>query len=135
MVSSRPDYWIEDVESSYKKPCSWPIIVHRIPLISGAKKRSVDERKALEAAKINEHLQNTSPQYVISLDERGRLFDSKQFSYQLSKIEETVSSVAFIIGGPDGIAHEIIQKSNLITCFKKQMNWVVILWPQVTTLK
>jgi 23S rRNA (pseudouridine1915-N3)-methyltransferase len=70
-----------------------------------------DEGLAKEAVKLENYLgQNT---YI--LDETGVMRSSEEFAGFLKKAE---SELIFIIGGPEGIAPEIKQKSKLISLSK-----------------
>jgi 23S rRNA (pseudouridine1915-N3)-methyltransferase len=67
-----------------------------------------DEGLAKEAAKLENYLgQNT---YV--LDETGKMYSSEEFAAFLKKAE---GELTLIVGGPEGIAPQIKQKSKLIS--------------------
>lgn len=44
---------------------------------------------------------------VVALDERGQDWTTARFAEQLGKWRDASEPVAFLIGGPDGLAHEI----------------------------
>jgi 23S rRNA (pseudouridine1915-N3)-methyltransferase len=70
---------------------------------------------------------------VIALDRRGKALDSPELAAGLHKmILEGKTEVAFVIGGPQGIAPEILQRADQILSFSKmtfphQMMRVILL--------
>lgn len=58
--------------------------------------------------------------YVIGLDSRGRQFSSEDFSRTIVDLENSgVRNVCYLIGGPDGISQEVLEKSKLVLSFSK----------------
>ncbi len=56
--------------------------------------------------------------YIISLDIKGKGFDSISFSNHMKKvIDETNKDIVFIIGGSFGLSEEILNMSNLRLSF------------------
>ena len=67
--------------------------------------------KAEEAKLIEARI--PSDAYLVALDERGKLQSTQQMVEWWSTLErQCVGHVAFVIGGPDGLAPSIIQKSD-----------------------
>jgi 23S rRNA (pseudouridine1915-N3)-methyltransferase len=93
-----------------------------------------EEKKAMqeEAQAILDKLKRHSGP-VIALDRKGKALDSPELAAGLHKmILEGKTEVAFVIGGPQGIAPEILQRADLILSFSKmtfphQMMRVILL--------
>jgi 23S rRNA (pseudouridine1915-N3)-methyltransferase len=98
------------------------------------KATSADGRKAMqeEAQAILYKLKRHSGP-VIALDRKGKALDSPEMSAWLHKnILEGKSEVAFVIGGPLGLAPEVTQRADLVLSFSKmtfphQMMRVILL--------
>lgn len=62
----------------------------------------------------------------ITLDERGRAMTSDAFAQQLAKLRDTgVRELAFLIGGPDGLAPALRESANARLAFGPQT------WPHL----
>ncbi len=51
--------------------------------------------------------------FVVALDERGRLFDSLKWAKYLQGLLEGQRELVFIIGGPYGLAPEVLERADL----------------------
>lgn len=71
------------------------------------------ERDDKTAARILEKIGGTG--LLAALDETGKMFDSVGFSKLVDSWMNTgVSKVSFVIGGADGLPHDIKQKADLL---------------------
>lgn len=52
-------------------------------------------------------------EYVVSLDERGREFSTRELTAWLGKRMQEGRDLAFLIGGPDGHAPEVLARSDM----------------------
>lgn len=60
---------------------------------------------------------------IVALDEKGAALTSVQFARQLQDWQnQSASSVAFVIGGADGLHASVLQRSNLVLSFGT-MTW------------
>ncbi|RJR21666.1 MAG: 23S rRNA (pseudouridine(1915)-N(3))-methyltransferase RlmH [Desulfobacteraceae bacterium] len=75
-------------------------------------KHAVSPRDALafEGEAISRRL--TPREHVISLDRKGRTYDSVQLAERIGRLSLDQSSICFIIGGTLGLSQEILAKSN-----------------------
>jgi 23S rRNA (pseudouridine1915-N3)-methyltransferase len=71
--------------------------------------RNIEVAKRKEAKTIAERTSKPADSYKIALDRRGKQTTSEEFSRLLKKPKLT-----FIIGGPDGLAEEVLHKSDQI---------------------
>ena len=82
-----------------------------IPALKNTKSLNFDEQKKKEAELILKSISNTD--YVILLDEKGKVFTSVQFADQLNKfMNRAVQNLVFIIGGPYGFDEKIYNRAN-----------------------
>ncbi len=97
--------------ADYMKRITWNISILELE-VKG--KFPPDKQKILEG----ELLLKTIPEgnFIISLDERGELLDSKSFSKMIEKIQQPIS---FIIGGAYGLSDEVRAKSNMLLALGK----------------
>lgn len=63
---------------------------------------------------------------IVALDERGTPLSSREFSDELKKFQQQgYSSVAFMIGGAEGLDQALLKKANLIWSFGR------VTWPHM----
>ena len=88
-----------------------PFSMEIVPDIKNRKKLSENLQKQKEGDYILNRLDNSD--YVVLLDEGGRLFDSKEFAMHIEKKKNSVSKrIVFIIGGPYGFSDAIKDRAN-----------------------
>ena len=68
--------------------------------------------------------------FVIAFDERGKEFDSVEFSEWLIKKQETFGNIVFVIGGAHGLHKKILDRANVSLRFGK-MIWTRNLFRQM----
>lgn len=107
----------KEVFENYQKKLNWKLVLKEIePKIS--KNFEINKKKELEADLILKNLNNNSK--IISLDERGKQFSSKDFSKLIADFGIFGdSNLTFIIGGADGLSKIILDKSHLIISLSK----------------
>ena len=78
--------------------------------------RRPDDRKAEEAAAIRAAIVAGTP--LIALDERGTSIDSLAFASLLGRArDEGAGHLALVIGGPDGLAPELLSDARAVIAF------------------
>jgi 23S rRNA (pseudouridine1915-N3)-methyltransferase len=102
----------------YCRRCPWPIRLVEIAQRSAMppERRLADEGERLLAA---------LPQgaVLIALDERGRLLGSRSFATRIETWrQQGRSDLAFLIGGPDGLAGDLIERADLVLALGR-MTW------------
>jgi 23S rRNA (pseudouridine1915-N3)-methyltransferase len=106
-----------DLYDEYCRRCSWPIRLIEIaprPAIS-LERRLADEGVRLAAAIARDAA-------VIALDERGRLLSSRSFATRIAAWQQRRGDLAFLIGGPDGLADDLIERAELVLALGR-MTW------------
>lgn len=88
-----------------------PFSMEIIPDIKNKKNLSQSQQKQKEGEFILSRLNNTD--YVVLLDEGGRLFDSNQFAKHIEKKKNTVArNLIFVVGGPYGFSEAVRARAN-----------------------
>lgn len=101
---------------NYSKKLGAQLVIKSIDLKPEKKFNSVKQKKELEALRINSNIDSS---FVIAMDEKGRLFDSKEFASKIAKWKENFSGLTFVIGGADGLDKSILNKANIILSFSR----------------
>lgn len=110
-VGKRMPKWINDAFDEYLIRIKKEIKINltEIPTQIRAKTSDINKIKELEANKI---LKEIKPGLIISLDEQGKSFSTLDLAKKLNSWKMEYQNVNLIIGGPDGIAKEILDKSH-----------------------
>lgn len=105
--------WINSGYYEYAKrlPKDFQLNLIEIPLLKRTKNSDITKIIAQEAKLIQEQIQ---PGLIIALDEHGKQFATKEFAVKLQNWRENYQTVNLIIGGPDGLAKEMLAKTNFI---------------------
>ena len=84
--------------------------------IDESRARRPEDRKAEEAAAIRSATGTVTQ--MIALDERGTSIDSLSFASLLGHArDDGLSSIALLIGGPDGLAPEVLGEARKVIAF------------------
>ena len=109
-IGKKHESWVSDGIDRYqkrlKKPfdCEWLLLPHS--------SRDGDSARTEESARIAARL--NSDDFVMLLDERGKLFDSPTLSTKLLDPLERSKNVVIIIGGAYGVDATIHARSDII---------------------
>lgn len=94
----------EDYAKRFKDGISFKVL--EIPLERRTKSSDLSRILEKEAALIKEVLPNGAR--LIALDVEGRAFSSEELALKITKLQHIASHLCFIIGGPEGLAQEIL---------------------------
>jgi 23S rRNA (pseudouridine1915-N3)-methyltransferase len=102
----------------YSRRCSWPI---RLVEIAPRSALPLERRLAGEGARLADAIPRDAA--LVVLDEGGRLLSSRSFAARIGAWQqEGRSELAFLIGGPDGLAGELIERAELVLALGR-MTW------------
>lgn len=76
--------------------------------------RNIEVARKNESKLIISKLEGMEDYFKIALDSRGRQLTSEEFSTMLEK-----PKLVFIIGGPDGMTHEVLNKADFVLSLSK----------------
>jgi len=100
---------LPDLFEDYRKRLSWPLTLKEV---SARKPLEGDQLKAHEAELLLAGL--PEPAALVALDAGGRAMSSEAFAQTLGSWEDDgVAEVAFVIGGADGLARDLIARADL----------------------
>lgn len=112
-----------DLEQEYFKrlgPLSKTELVE-IPEVPYLKENEAPNARKKEADKILQYIEPSD--FVIALDERGKIITTTQFALKLSSHQATGQKIVFVIGSSTGLDEKI----------KKRANWLFSLSPLTFT--
>jgi 23S rRNA (pseudouridine1915-N3)-methyltransferase len=110
-VGQKMPSWVESGFNEYAK---------RLPIISRLNLIEIPLRKRTKNADLvrlqryeGEQMLAAIAQgaYVIALDECGQVWDSQQLAVQLARWMHTYSTVALLVGGPEGLPDACLQRA------------------------
>jgi 23S rRNA (pseudouridine1915-N3)-methyltransferase len=103
---------------SYCRRCPWPI---RLVEIAPRSAMPLERRLADEAGRLLGAIPRDAA--LTALDERGRLLSSRSFATRIGAWQqEGRSDLAFLIGGPDGLAGDLLERADLVLALGR-MTW------------
>jgi 23S rRNA (pseudouridine1915-N3)-methyltransferase len=111
-VGTRPPGWVRSACEDYITRLRSQLPVELIEIGTGARRGSGAARAvAAEGRRLLAML--CREEYVVSLDERGREFSTRELAAWLGKRMQEGRDLTFLIGGPDGHAPEVRSRSDL----------------------
>jgi len=111
-VGSRMPRWVQEPFDDYLTRLSAGLKVTLTEIEPGSRTAGRPPDKAI-AAEGQRILAAVRPgEYVVALDERGKEMTTRELATWLSARLQDGSDLAFLIGGPDGFAPEVLQRSD-----------------------
>lgn len=113
-IGQKMPAWVEQGAAEYLKrmPREIQVELIEIPLPSRKSRASVASLQAEESKALQIKIQPGD--FTIALDEHGQQWSSKQWGAQLEQWMQNHPRVNFLIGGPDGLAAEIVQQAQQV---------------------
>jgi 23S rRNA (pseudouridine1915-N3)-methyltransferase len=112
VIGTRPEDWVRDAVALYlaRLPAHLKPELVEIPLSLRSSGGDPAIAKAKEGQRI---LQRVKPgDFLVTLDERGRCWSSVELARELTRWQNHQASVVLAIGGPEGLAAEVMQRAN-----------------------
>ena len=111
-VGERMPGWVAEGFAEYRKRLSHELPLELIELKPGHRGKGRHDARAMqeEGAAILATL--PSDTHVIALDGRGKSWSSQELAGQLANWRMTGRDLAFLIGGPDGHAAEVLARAD-----------------------
>jgi 23S rRNA (pseudouridine1915-N3)-methyltransferase len=112
-VGSRAPGWVRTACEDYiaRLGSRLRVSVTEIGLSPRSRGASVERAVAREGERVLAALRRED--YLVALDERGTEFSTRELAAWLRTRMEEGTDVAFVIGGPDGLAPEVLSRSRL----------------------
>ncbi len=109
-IGRKHETWIADGLERYQKRLKAPWNVEWVLLPHSAREGATARQE--ESGRILDKLSPSD--FVILLDERGKLFDSPALSRQIERVFPTGKTPVFIIGGAYGVDDALTARANLV---------------------
>lgn len=111
-VGERAPDWVASGFSEYQKRLSRWLPLSLVEVAPGLRGKGRDAARAVaeEGARVLQAVPRQA--HVICLDGRGKLFSSEQLAQRLEAWRQGGRDLAFLIGGPEGHAPEVIAGAN-----------------------
>ena len=111
-VGSRMPKWVQEPFDDYLTRLSAGLKVTLTEIEPGSRTAGRPPGKAIEAEGQRILAAVRPGEYVVALDERGKEMTTRELATWLSGRLQDGSDLAFLIGGPDGFAPEVLQRSD-----------------------
>ena len=110
-VGERMPGWVAEGFAEYRKRLSHELPLELVELKPGVRGKGRDAARAIqdEGAAILAALPHDS--HAVALDGRGKAWSSEELAEQLAKWRMAGRDLAFLIGGPDGHAPEVLTRA------------------------
>ncbi|MHB1056775.1 MAG: 23S rRNA (pseudouridine(1915)-N(3))-methyltransferase RlmH [Rhodanobacter sp.] len=111
-VGERMPGWVAEGFAEYRKRLSHELPLELVELKPGSRGKGRDDARAIqdEGAAILAALPHDI--HVIVLDGRGSIWSSEELAGQLSRWRMAGRDLAFLIGGPDGHAPDVLARAD-----------------------
>ena len=111
-VGERMPGWVAEGFAEYRKRLSHELPLELVELKPGLRGKGRDDARAMqdEGASILAALNRDT--HVIALDGHGKLWSSEALADELSRWRMGGRDLAFLIGGPDGHAAEVLARAD-----------------------
>lgn len=112
-VGKRMPAWINLGYEEYAKRLPVDYKLHLVEIDAGKRANPHDLTRQIRAE--SEQMLAAIPpgSYVIALDVKGRIWDTPTLSKQLEQWHETYRDVCLLIGGPEGLTPECLNRANI----------------------
>ena len=111
-VGSRMPGWVREAYDDYVTRLASHLKISLTEIDPGARSSAQTPRKAIETEGRRLLAAVRSEEFVVALDERGCEMTTRELASWLATKMREGADLAFLIGGPDGFAPEVLQRSN-----------------------
>jgi 23S rRNA (pseudouridine1915-N3)-methyltransferase len=112
-VGTRPPAWVREACADYTRRLGSRLKLTLMEIEPGPRSAGQSPRKAVEA-EARKLLTTLRPdEWVVALDERGKQMSTRELADWLAARMQEGRDLAFLIGGPDGFAAEVVARSDM----------------------
>jgi 23S rRNA (pseudouridine1915-N3)-methyltransferase len=114
-IGTRSPAWIKDGINDYLRrfAADFKLSISEIEAGKRSGKSPQKQPIAAEAKALTAQLRDRGTEYVVALDERGALLTTRELAQWLAARLQDGRDVAFVLGGPDGLAPELSARAEL----------------------
>ena len=111
-VGTRPPAWVREAYAEYTRRLGPHLRLTLVEIEPGARSAGQSPRRAVEteARKLISALRQD--EWVVTLDERGKEMSTRELAGWLGARMQDGRDLAFLIGGPDGFAPDVLTRSD-----------------------
>lgn len=112
VIGTRMPAWVNEGYNEYARrmPRECRLVLNEIPLARRSKSQVVERAIKAEGQRMLAALPDR--QQVIALDVKGRSWSTEQLAKQLDGWRQDGRDVSLLVGGPDGLAAECLQRAD-----------------------
>ena len=112
-MGTRPPAWVREACADYTRRLGSRLKLTLVEIEPGPRSAGQSPRKAIEteARKLLTALR--PDEWVVALDERGTQMSTRELADWLAGRMREGRDLAFLIGGPDGFAAEVVARSDM----------------------
>ncbi|MGN2249622.1 23S rRNA (pseudouridine(1915)-N(3))-methyltransferase RlmH [Frateuria edaphi] len=111
-IGERMPAWVAEGLAEYRKRLSHDLPLELVELKPGARGKGRDDARAMHDEGVAILAALPRDTHVIALDGRGKTWSSEDLAAQLATWRMAGRDLAFLIGGPDGHAPEVLARAN-----------------------
>ena len=111
-VGERMPAWVAEGFAEYRKRLSHELPLELVELKPGLRGKGRDDARAIQDEGVAILAALPRDVHVIALDGRGKPWSSEELAAQLNSWRMSGRDLAFLIGGPDGHAPEVLARAD-----------------------
>ena len=111
-VGTRPPTWVRDAYADYTRRLGSRLKLTLVQIEPGPRSAGQSPRKAIEAEARKLLTALRPDEWVVALDEHGTQMSTRELAEWLGARMQEGRDLAFLIGGPDGFAPEVLARSD-----------------------
>jgi len=112
-VGTRPPAWVREAYADYTRRLGSRLKLTLVEIEPGPRSTGQSPRKAMEAEARKLTTALRPDEWVVALDEGGKQMSTRELADWLGGRMREGRDLAFLIGGPDGFAQEVLARSNM----------------------
>jgi 23S rRNA (pseudouridine1915-N3)-methyltransferase len=112
-VGTRPPSWVREAYDDYTRRLGSRLKLTLVEVAPGPRSAGQSPRKAIEAEARKLMTALRPDEWVVALDERGTGMSTRELADWLGGRMGDGRDLAFLIGGPDGFAAEVLERSDM----------------------
>ena len=112
-MGTRPPAWVREAYDDYTRRLGSRLKVSLLEIEPGPRSAGQSPRKAVEAEARKLLMALRSDEWVVALDERGSGMSTRELAEWLAGRMREGRDLAFLIGGHDGFAADVLARSDL----------------------
>lgn len=112
-VGTRPPAWVREAYADYSRRLGSRLKLTLLEIEPGPRSAGQSPRKAIEAEARKLLTALRPDEWVVALDEHGTEMSTRELAEWLDGRMREGRNLAFLIGGPDGFAAEVVARSDV----------------------